>query len=183
VTCVLVIDADRAASTALQSLLEVEGFEVVMADSIDAGVNAIESAAFDAVIIDAVVPGVDGLDTIKRIHDRAPLVPIIALAPQRFRDSIGPERDFLTRATDFGATTGLYKPFMPRDLISAVATCLERKSQTPRRTPDSAWYRAQAAECAALAEKATDPLIKEFNQAEADRWLRLAEVVEKQRLS
>jgi hypothetical protein len=41
------------------------------------------------------------------------------------------------------------------------------------------WYRAQAAECSALAEKATDPRIKAFNQAEADRWLRLAELAEK----
>jgi hypothetical protein len=47
---------------------------------------------------------------------------------------------------------------------------------------DADWYRARAAECAALAQKATDPRIKEFNQAEAERWLRLAEVAEKQKL-
>jgi hypothetical protein len=41
------------------------------------------------------------------------------------------------------------------------------------------WYRARAAECSALAEKATDPRIKAFNHAEADRWLRLAELVER----
>jgi hypothetical protein len=44
----------------------------------------------------------------------------------------------------------------------------------------SQWYRARAAECAVRAEKATDPKIKAFNQAEAERWLRLAEVVEKE---
>jgi hypothetical protein len=42
----------------------------------------------------------------------------------------------------------------------------------------SGWYRAQAAEYSALAEKATDP-IKAFKQAEADRWVRLAELAEK----
>jgi len=41
------------------------------------------------------------------------------------------------------------------------------------------WYRAQASECLARAEKATDSRIKEFNQSEAERWLRLAEVAEK----
>jgi hypothetical protein len=41
------------------------------------------------------------------------------------------------------------------------------------------WYRARAAEWSALAEKATDPRIKAFNQAEAARWLRLAELAEK----
>jgi hypothetical protein len=44
------------------------------------------------------------------------------------------------------------------------------------------WYRTQAAACSALAEKATDPLIKAFNQAEAERWLRLAELAEKLKL-
>jgi hypothetical protein len=41
------------------------------------------------------------------------------------------------------------------------------------------WYRARAAECAALAEKAADPRIKAFNHAEAERWLRLAKLVER----
>jgi hypothetical protein len=42
------------------------------------------------------------------------------------------------------------------------------------------WYRAQAAECATAAKIAVDPQIKAFNEAEAQRWLRLAEAVEKQ---
>jgi len=41
-------------------------------------------------------------------------------------------------------------------------------------------YRARAAECAARAKEATDPRIKAFNQAEAETWLRLAEMIEKQ---
>jgi hypothetical protein len=45
------------------------------------------------------------------------------------------------------------------------------------------WYRAQAAECLERAEKATDARIKEFNQAEADRWLRLAEMADSQKPS
>jgi hypothetical protein len=46
---------------------------------------------------------------------------------------------------------------------------------------NAAWYRAQAEACLARAEKATDPRIKEFNRAEAERWLRLAELAEKQK--
>jgi hypothetical protein len=46
---------------------------------------------------------------------------------------------------------------------------------------NAAWYRAQAAACLASAEKATDPRIKEFNRAEAERWLRLAELADKQK--
>jgi hypothetical protein len=46
---------------------------------------------------------------------------------------------------------------------------------------NAAWYRAQAEACLARAEKATDPRISEFNRAEAERWLRLAELAEKQK--
>jgi hypothetical protein len=42
------------------------------------------------------------------------------------------------------------------------------------------WYRAQAAECAAAAAIAIDPQIKARNEAEAQRWLRLADAAEKQ---
>ena len=40
------------------------------------------------------------------------------------------------------------------------------------------WYRARAAECVARAEEATDSRIREFNRAEAETWLRLAELAE-----
>ncbi len=46
---------------------------------------------------------------------------------------------------------------------------------------NAAWYRAQAESCLASAEKASDPRIKEFNRAEAERWLRLAELADKQK--
>jgi hypothetical protein len=42
------------------------------------------------------------------------------------------------------------------------------------------WYRARAAECAAAARIAVDPQIKALNEAEAQRWLRRAEAVEKE---
>jgi hypothetical protein len=45
--------------------------------------------------------------------------------------------------------------------------------------PNAERYRALAAKCAEIAEKAIDPRIKTFSQAAADSWLRLAELVEK----
>ena len=66
----------------------------------------------------------DGLDAIKALHERAPTVPIIALASRKFRDCLGPEQDFQSLATRHGAARCLNKPFMPRDLVTAVATCV-----------------------------------------------------------
>jgi DNA-binding response OmpR family regulator len=127
-TCVLVVDGDHAARAAIQAVLELEGFEVVFADGGCSGMRAIESSAFDAVIID-VVPRLDGLDTIKALHAKAPMVPIIAIAARKFHDCLGPERDLLGLASNFGAAAALYKPFMPRDLITAVATCIDHRKR------------------------------------------------------
>jgi DNA-binding NtrC family response regulator len=131
-TCVLVVDGDHSARSALRELLELEGFEVVVADGDDSGVNAVESSVFDAVIIHVFVPRADGLDTIKTVHERAPTLPIIAIAPRKFHDCLGPERDFLCLATHLGASVGLYKPFMPRELITAVASCIEERGRVQR---------------------------------------------------
>jgi DNA-binding response OmpR family regulator len=136
VTCVLVIDGDRSARTAIQTLLEMEGFEVVTADGNRCGIRAIETSLFDAVIVDVIVPRVEGLDAIKALHDFAPIVPIIAIAPRKFRHCLGPDRDFLGMATALGAGCCLYKPFMPRDLITAVIKCVGR--QDPGSTATSA---------------------------------------------
>jgi CheY-like chemotaxis protein len=124
-TSVLVVDGDTAARTAIRDVLELEGFEVVLADG--DGLKAIESSDFDAVIIDLFVPKAEGLEPIRALHERAPMVPIIALASGRFRDCLGSGQDFLDMATRLGAARGLYKPLMPRDLISAVATCVGRR--------------------------------------------------------
>jgi CheY-like chemotaxis protein len=124
-TSVLVVDGDTAARTAIRDVLELEGFEVVLAEG--DGLKAVESSDFDAVIIDLFVPKAEGLEPIRALHERAPMVPIIALAWRRFRDCLGPGQDFLDMATRLGAAHGLYKPLMPRDLISAVATCVGKR--------------------------------------------------------
>jgi len=130
-TCVLVGDSDGSASAAIRSVLEMEGFEVVVADNGKAGMKAIESSLFDVVIIDIYAPRADGLDAVKTLRELAPRVPIIAIAPRKFRDCLGPERDFLGLAVNVGADVGLYKPFMPRDLIAAVVTCIDDRVRRP----------------------------------------------------
>ena len=130
-TCVLVIGRDQSASAAIRSLLELEGFEVVVCNDGPAGLRAVESSAFDTVIIDVFAPQLEGLDTVKAVYERAPTVPIIAIAPRKFRDCLGPELDFLGMASHLGAACCLYKPLMPRDLITAVTTCVGDRGRSP----------------------------------------------------
>ena len=123
-TCVLVVNKDSAARTAIRAVLEREGFEVVVAGGDAAAVAMLETTIVDAVIFDIAVPGIEGLAPIRILRERAAGVPIVAIAPQRFRACLGPDRDLLDLAAEYGAACGLYKPLMPRDLVNAVATCV-----------------------------------------------------------
>jgi CheY-like chemotaxis protein len=122
---ILVIDDDQAVRTAIKTVLEHEGFEVFVAEDGRTGLEAVQSMAFDVVIVDIFMPGMDGLETIKLFHVRAPRVPIIAISGFMFRDSSVPAPDFLGMATKLGAACALHKPFRPRELTQAVESCLK----------------------------------------------------------
>ncbi len=132
---ILVIDDDKSVRTAIKTLLEHEGYEVLVADDGRTGMDAFESTVFDLVIVDIFMPGMDGLETIKLFKRRAPLVPIVAISGFMFRDSSVPAPDFLAMATKLGAAYSLHKPFRPRELSEAVALCLKRTAQRPPAIP------------------------------------------------
>jgi CheY-like chemotaxis protein len=121
---ILVIDDEVAARNAIRSILEHRGHHVVVADGGQRGVDAIEASAFDAVIVDIFMPGMDGFQTIKALRQSAPKVAIIAISGYAFRQSSWPVPDFLKIACDLGATRCLRKPFKTREIIDAVeASC------------------------------------------------------------
>jgi CheY-like chemotaxis protein len=128
---ILVIDDDNSARTAIKALLEHAGYEVVVAKDRPTGIAAFESMTFDLLIVDIFMPGMDGLETIKLFKRRAPRVPIVAISGFMFRHSLVPAPDFLSMATKLGAAHSLHKPFRPRELSEAVASCLERAVRRP----------------------------------------------------
>ncbi len=121
---ILVVDDDMSVRIATQTLLEHEGYEVVVADSGRSGIDAIAGTLFDAVIVDIFMPGMDGLETIKAFNRHAPGVPVIAMSGFMFRNSSAPAPDFLSMSTKLGAAYSLHKPFRPRDLLKAIEACL-----------------------------------------------------------
>lgn len=121
---ILIIDDDTSVRASIMTSLEQEGFNVVAVDDGRAGLAALESATFDLVVVDIFMPGMDGLETITALRQRAPLVPIIATSSFMFRDSATPAPDFLAMATKLGAAYSLHKPFRAGELIGAVQACL-----------------------------------------------------------
>jgi DNA-binding response OmpR family regulator len=124
VTRVLIIDDDRSVGAAIQMMLARQDCDAVVAPDAQAGMRAFESSNFDVVMVDIFMPGLDGLETIKGIRERASTVPIVAMSGFRFRNSMACAPDFLGMAAKLGATFCLRKPFAPQQLIAAINSCL-----------------------------------------------------------
>jgi CheY-like chemotaxis protein len=126
---VLVIDDDQPVRSTITIVLEAGGFEVVAVDGGRAGQKAVETAQFDATLVDLFMPGMDGLETIKALRHACPDMPIIAMSGAMslfdYRDGSEPPPDYLSMATMLGAVTAVQKPFQPRELLRVVRESIE----------------------------------------------------------
>ncbi len=123
-TRILVIDDDNTVSVAIRVMLAREGFDVITAPGGKSGLKAVEIYAFDIVIVDMVMPELDGLETIRLLHEIAPSVPVIAVSGYMFEPGSAATSDFLGVADKFGITYCLHKPFLAQDLMTAVTACI-----------------------------------------------------------
>jgi CheY-like chemotaxis protein len=122
---ILIIDDDSAVQATIKILLERAGHNVVVASDGRKGLAIFETEDFDLLFLDIFMPGMDGFETMRLVHQQQPLIPIIVISgnPITSESISGP--DFLTMATRLGAVSSLQKPFRPAALLAAVAGCLE----------------------------------------------------------
>jgi CheY-like chemotaxis protein len=123
---VLVVDDDPMVCAAIEICLQRKGFEVTVADGGEAGVRALESSTFDAMLIDIFMPHMRGFESIRLFHERAPEIPLIAMSGYAFAGVDTPSPDFLRMTLELGATLCLRKPFTPNALLAAVNECLAK---------------------------------------------------------
>lgn len=135
---ILVIDDDDLVLASLRVQLEAYDHAVVTVDCGRDGIAMVGKEAFDVVICDVFMPEMDGLETIRAIHERDPDVPVIVISGFTFRHTSVPTPDFLAMATELGAACSLRKPFRPSELLRAVNTCLLPHAATPEPVCDVA---------------------------------------------
>ena len=121
---ILVVDDDPLICSAIRAWLEQSGFAVVVADGGEAGLGALGSSTFDLMIVDIFMPHMRGFESVRVFHQRAPLVPLIAISGYVFAEQRIPAPDFLSMALKFGATRCLRKPFTPKALLTVIDACL-----------------------------------------------------------
>ena len=122
---ILIVDDDSAVQATIKLLLERAGHSVVVASDGRKGLAAFETGDFDLLFLDIFMPGMDGIETMRRVHQQRPLIPIIVISGNPIHGELGTGPDFLSMATKLGAVSSLQKPFRPAALLAAVAGCLD----------------------------------------------------------
>ncbi len=122
---ILIVDDDVAVQTTIRILLEQAGHSVVTASDGRKGLASFEAGRFDLLFLDIFMPGMDGLETMRLIHQQQPLMPIIVISGRPIVPAPAAGPDFLTMATRLGAVCTLQKPFKRAALLAAVADCLD----------------------------------------------------------
>src|SRR5215471_3755407 len=95
---ILVVDDELSICLAIRMILENAGHTVVVAECGHAVASSIEAFSFDVLLVDIFMPGMDGLETIKRFRESDPDVPIVAMSGYAVRGESPP--DFFRTAID-----------------------------------------------------------------------------------
>jgi len=125
---VVVVEDDETIAGAVQSRLSAEGFEVHLAADGPTGVRRCAETQPDAVVLDRMLPGFDGLEVCRQVQAQRP-VPILMLT------ALAAETDLLVGLA-VGADDYLTKPFSPRELVARVHALIRRAERARSGTDD-----------------------------------------------
>jgi DNA-binding response OmpR family regulator len=120
---VLVVDDDHTVREVVVSYLRADGHQVAEAADGEAAMREMREAAADLVVLDLMLPGIDGLEVCRRLRDTSD-VPVIMLT------ALGAETDRVV-GLERGADDYVTKPFSPRELVLRVDSVLRRAGQRP----------------------------------------------------
>jgi DNA-binding response OmpR family regulator len=123
VSTVLVVDDEPSVRDVVVRYLRQEGYETLEAGDGDAARELLEQQTPSLIVLDLMLPGMDGLSLCRWIRERSDLPVIMVTA-------LGEESDRLT-GLDLGADDYLTKPFSPRELVARVKAVLRRSSPPP----------------------------------------------------
>ena len=126
---ILLIDDESAIRRALRPPLVELGFQVAEASRGEEGLQMLRAGGYDVVLLDVNMPGIGGIETLRRMRALAPRLPIVMLT---VRDA---EEDKV-EALELGADDYVTKPFSTRELIARIRPAV-RRVQAPARAEDA----------------------------------------------
>ena len=116
---ILVVDDEPALRAALQRALRLEGYDVTLAEDGDAALRLVQRDAPELVVLDVLMPALDGLAVCRRLRRAGDRTPVLMLTA---RDAVSDRVSGL----DAGADDYLVKPFALEELLARVRALLRR---------------------------------------------------------
>jgi two-component system response regulator MprA len=116
---ILVVDDERAVRDALARALELGGFEVALAADCQEGLGLVEREAPDVVVLDLMMPGLDGLQACQILRARGDRTPVLMLTART-------EVSSRVAGLEAGADDYLTKPFALEELLARLNALLRR---------------------------------------------------------
>ena len=124
---ILVVDDEEDILELVTYNLTREGYHIKGATTGEAALKKIQSESFDLIVLDLMLPGIDGLEVTKSLKNNPKTrnIPIVMLTAK------GDEADIVT-GLELGADDYITKPFSPRVLIARVRAVIRRVSEEPQ---------------------------------------------------
>ncbi len=129
---ILVVDDEPVVTEVVERYLRLEGFEVATAGDGESALKLARELAPDLVVLDLMLPGIDGLEVCRTLRQEGP-VPIVMLTAR------GEETDRIV-GLELGADDYVVKPFSPRELVARIKAVLRRSAKETTPTPGSALH-------------------------------------------
>jgi DNA-binding response OmpR family regulator len=119
-TCVLVVDDEPTVREVVAGYLRRDGHQVSEAEDGPSALRLLETEDFDLVVLDMMLPGVNGLDILRRIRSMGDMPVIMLTARSEESDRVA--------GLELGADDYVVKPFSPRELAARVNGVLRRST-------------------------------------------------------
>ena len=126
---ILLVDDDRELTSLLKELLEMEGFEIIVADDGEKALSLLDNS-IDLLLLDVMMPRKNGIDTLKELRQQHQ-TPVIMLTAR------GSELDRVL-GLELGADDYLPKPFNDRELVARIRAILRRSNWSEQQHTDNA---------------------------------------------
>ena len=126
---ILVVDDEPAIRRALRPPLVELGFQVADASRGEEALQALRAATYDVVLLDINMPGIGGIETLRRIRALLPRMPVLML-------TVRDQEEDKVEALDMGADDYVTKPFSTRELIARIRAAV-RRVRAPARPEDA----------------------------------------------
>lgn len=115
---ILLVEDDINIATGLRKVMQRDGYNVSFLTRGDQGLAAAQAEAFDVVVTDLKLPGLDGLELVRELHQSKPKLPIVLITAHGTTETA-------IEATKRGAFDYILKPFEVDELLDVIAKALE----------------------------------------------------------